>query len=262
MSTAIFEVRDIELDGLMSAASLLFTAGRRPDRAALRELASRDRSFAVSLEPDVPPGPDPSGRGDWVELVMHGLTFDLTGLAPREPAAMTATRHLFGLPHDFPTQEVEAITLVPGPHLAGGCQMLPVLRTHALLAARIAALPGVAAVTWHAARSLSAPDFFRAGVERWIEGGAFPGLGLAALAPSEGGGLQSEGLALFTGQELQLDPGLAEDRAEGARTALRLMHWLVENGAVEEAETLTGPSGELLHLEPTANRRLVKVWKT
>ncbi len=262
MSTAIFGVRDIGLDGMMAAASLLFIAGKRPNRAALRELSGRDRSFAVSLEPDLPPGPDPSGRGDWVELVMHGLTFDLTGLAPREPAAPPEARHLFGLPQNFAQGSVEAITLVPGPHLAGGAQMLPVLRTHALLAARLAALPGVAAVVWHAARSASAPDFFRTNIERWIEGGAFPGLGLAALSPAEEGGLRSEGLALFTGQELQLDRGLTEDRAEGARVALRLMHWLVENGALEEAETLTGPSGELLHLEPVANRRLVRVWKT
>lgn len=262
MRTASFGVQDIELDGLMSAASLLFNAGSRPDRSAVRDLAARDRQFAVSLEPDLPPGPDPSGRGDWIELVIHGLTFDLSGLAPRESAPVPEAAHLFGLGPEIRDARLEAVTLVPGPHLAGGRQMLPVLRSHALLTARLAALPQVVAVAWHAARCWCSPEFFRTNVLRWIEGGAFPGLGLAALAPTGEGGIASEGLALFTGQELELEPRLAEDRAEGARIAFRLMHWLVENGALAESETLTSPSGELLRLELSPNRRLIKVWKT
>ena len=261
MSTAIFEVQDIELDGVMSAASLLFAAGARPDRAALRKLATDDR-FAVSLEPHLPPGPDPSGRGDWVELVIHGLTFDLSGLAPRQAAPAPTVRHRFGLTPGFDQAGLEPIGLIPGPHLAGGRGMLPVLRAHALLAARLTRLPGVVAVAWHGAQALSEPAYFRTSVERWIEGGAFPGLGLAALMPTGDGGLISEGLSLFVGQELLLDARLTEDRQQGARTALRLMHWLVENGALDQVETLTGPSGDVLRLEPRDDRRLIKVWKT
>ncbi len=262
MSTATFEVQDIELDGLMSAASLLFNAGSRPDRAAVRALATEDGNFSVSLEPDLPPEPDPSGRGDWIELVIHGLTFDLSGLAPRGPAPPPEVRHMFGLPGEFAQRPLEAVTLEPGPHLAGGRQLLPVLRAHALLAARLAALPGVAAIAWHGARSASNPEFFRGAVLRWIDGGAFPGLGLAALVATPDGGLASEGLALFTGQELVLTAELAEDRAQGGRIALRLLHWLVENGTITSSETLTGPAGELLRLEPSADRRQIKVWKT
>jgi len=262
MGTAIFGVQDTELDGVMSAASLLFRAGSRPGRAELRELAARDAEFAVSLEPELPPITDPEGRTEWLELVMHGLTFDLAGLAPREDAFLPEAAHLFGLPRDLTRQALEAVTLVPGPHLAGGRMLLPVLRSHALLAARLTALPGVVAVAWHPARSWSAPDYFRTSVLRWLDGGAFPGLGLAALTPTAGGGLVSEGLSLFTGQELMLEPGLTGDRAAGARIALRLMHWLVENGALETEEILTGPSGEHLRLEPAKDRRLIKVWKT
>jgi hypothetical protein len=262
MSTAVTEGQDIELDGLMSAASLLFNAGMRPDRAAVRGLAARDREFAVSLEPELAPGPDPGGRGDWVELVIHGLTFDLAGLAPREPIPLPEAGHLFGLAPEIVGAPLEAVTLVPGPHLAGGRQLLPVLRSHAVLAAYLAALPGVAAVAWHAARAWSAPEFFRGNVLRWIAGGAFPALGLAALNATADGGIASEGLSLFTGQELELNARLAEDRAQGARIALRLMHWLVENGPLDRVEALTGPGGELLQLEPSPDRRLIKVWKT
>lgn len=260
MGTAILEVQDIELDGLMSAASLVFKSGTLPGREAVRTLAARDREFAVSLEPEL--SGDTDERGNWLELVINGLTFDLSGLAPGATGELPEMRHTFGLPPEIRDQDLQAITLVPGPHLAGGRRLLPVLRSHAMLTARLAQLPGVEAVAWHAARCWSAPDYFRTSVMRWIEGGAFPGLGLAALMPAEDGGIASEGLALFTGQELELQPELCVERAEAARIALRLMHWLVENGPLSAVETLTAPSGENLRLEPSPDRRIIKVWKT
>jgi hypothetical protein len=229
----------------------------------VRALAAGDPGFVVSFDPEEVARPGacaPAGR--WLEVLVNGLAFDLIGLAPREQAALPEAGHLFGLPGDFARQDLEAVTLVPGPSLAGGRNLRPTLRSHGLLAAQLAALPGVAAVAWHGARAWSAPSHFRTSVLRWIEGGAFPGLGLAALSASPDGGMVSEGLALFAGQEVLLTPSIAENRAAGARTALRVMHWLVENGAIDRHETLTGPGGELLHLEPSANQRLVKVWKT
>jgi len=126
--------------------------------------------------------------------------------------------------------------------------MFPVVRAQAELAARLCELPGIVAVNWHPARSLSDPRYFREAVLRWIGGGAFPGLGLAALAPTEDGGLKSEGLAHFIGQELYLDPTMCEPRSDAAKVALRLMHWLVEHGHLDEPVDLTGPSGEPLKL--------------
>ena len=135
--------------------------------------------------------------------------------------------------------------------------MLPLVRGIASLAAALSALPGVRAVGWHAARAWSAPDYFRGSVMRWVQGGAFPGLGLTALTFTSDGGLQSEGLALFTGQELRIAPELVGDRAAGARLALRLLHMLVEDGPVDACSWLSGLAGEPLALEPSTNRRLV-----
>ena len=94
-----------------------------------------------------------------------------------------------------------------------------------------------------------------------IEGGVFPGLGLAALVPTPDGGMHSQGLALFTGQELRLEPDLASDRATGAKIGLRLMHWLVEHGRLEAPERIPGPDGEPLRMEPSSNGRFVRVWR-
>jgi hypothetical protein len=243
-----------------SAASLLFAPGDRPGAEHVRALARLDTTFVISLEPPEDSTAQSGAAAQavrWLELLANGLTFDLEGLTPGESQPLPSRGYAYGLPAAFPQGPLEAISLRPGPHIAAGGRMLPVVRGTAWLAARLAALPNVRAVAWHPARTWSGPQHFRDSVGRWVEGGAFPGLGLTALAPTPEGGLQSEGLALFTGQELRLEPRLVSDRAAGARLALRLLHWLVETGRLEQQEALAGPSGESLLLMPSANGRFV-----
>lgn len=243
----------------------MFAPGERPLARAIAALAQSDSGFTVSLDGAGVGGPDGPGGGPgpdiWLELLASGLTFDLVGLAPGSAAPLPPHGHSYGLASQFEAMRVEAITLRLGPHLATGPTMLPVVRTLAWLAARLTALPGVRALAWHAARCWSAPEFFRDSVLRWIEGGAFPGLGLAALTPALDGGMQSEGLALFIGQELRLEPELTGDQAAAARIGLRLLHWLVENGRLTAPETLAGPDGQSLRLEPSPNGRFVRAWR-
>jgi hypothetical protein len=239
----------------MSASSLLFQPGMRPDSAAVRALAQGDGGFSISLDPDE----SQANEGAWLELLASGLTFDLRGLAPGPAAAAPPSRHVYGVGEPAEVGPLEAITLQPGPHLAGGRTMLPVVRCLAWLTARLAGLDGGRAVAWHPARCWSAPEAFRGGVQRWIEGGPFPAFALAALAPDADQALQSEGLALLVGQELRVAPLVTEDRAAQGRIALRAMHWLVENGPLRAPRQVTGPDGEKLALEPSANRRFVTV---
>lgn len=206
-----------------------------------------------------PPGDAPSGH--WLELLANGLTFDLVGLAPGTAAEPPPRGHGFGLPEGFEDARMEAVTLQPGPHLAAGGAMRPVVRSLAWLAAQLTGLPGVRAVAWHPARSWCAPSHYRDLVLRWTDGGVFPGLGLAAFVPVPDGGLQSQGLALFAGQELRLEPELAEDRTAAVKLGLRLMHWLVEHGPLEDSELLPAPDGVRLRLEPSDNGRFVRVWR-
>jgi len=237
----------------------LFAPGARPDARAIARLSKASTGFIVSLDPVA--GIATAGSGNWLELLANGLTFDLVGLAPGPAAAEPPHLHSIGLDARLRFDRSEAVTLNPGPHLASGAKMLPVVRSLAWLAAQLAALPGARAVAWHPAHAWSAPELFRASVLRWTEGGVFPGLGLAAFATMPDGGMQSQGLALFTGQELRLEPDLAEDRAAIAKIGLRLLHWLVENGRLEAAESIAGPEGQPLRLEPSANGRFVRVWK-
>ena len=259
--------RDIGEGDAGSAVSLLFAAGHRPAAAAIRELARKRDGFAVSFDPAAEQAGGESGPhgGDdgqqWLELLANGLTFDLVGLAPGECAPPPPLAHRFAIAETLDPAGLEAVTLRPGPHLAGGHAMIPVVRSLAWLAALLAQLEGVAAIAWHPARSWCGPGYFREGVLRWVEGGVFPGLGLAALAVTADGGMQSEGLALFIGQELRLEPELAADRAEGAKIAVRLLDFLVEGGPLTSPRRVTGPDGLALRLEPSANGRFVRVWR-
>jgi hypothetical protein len=150
-------------------------------------------------------------------------------------------------------EELEAVTLRPGPHLAAGSTMMPVVRMLAWLTANLAVLPGLRAVVWHPARCWSAPETFRTGVSRWIEGGPFPAFGLAALAEMPDDALQSEGLALFTGQELRIEPGLSLDRAAATSWLCGSFTGWSNPGELPNANWSTGPPAKKLSIEPSAN---------
>ncbi len=247
----------------MPAASLLFDPVERPQGSALAAHARAGAGFSITLDPAAVDSEAAAGghAGNWLELLANGLTFDLTGLAPGGAADTPPRGHSYGLPEGTDDYLLEAITLRPGPHLAGGATMLPVVRTLASLAAQLTVLPGARAVAWHPARSWCAADRFCDAVLRWLDGGAFPAFALAALSPTNDGGMQSEGMALFAGQELRLEPDVAEDRAAAAKIGVRLLHWLSEHGRLTGPERINGIEGVVLRLEPSANGRFVRVWK-
>ena len=240
------------------AASFLFSDGKRPSAEEIQLLAERDGWFAVSFVPERVTSEPPE---HWVELLAHGLTFDLAGLAPGPSLAPPPKGHLFGFKNEAALESLEALTLSAGPHLAGGRRSMPIIRSLAGLAARLADLPEVRAVCWPAGRIWCEPGHFRETVLAWLDGGAFPGLSLVALTMAPDGGMQSEGLALFTGQELRLEPHLMGDRAEGAKIALRLLHVLADHGPVIAPQMVKAPDGSLLRLVASPNGLFVRVWR-
>jgi hypothetical protein len=245
---------------LDNAVVLLFAAGKRPRASDVVRHSLKQGQFAVTFESEAD-GPDAgSGGRQWAELLANGLTFDLSGLAPGPAESAEGGAHFYGYDQQPDLTGCEALRLVPGPHLVSGGPMIPVIRCLAWLAAELATLDGLLGILWQPAHTVSAPAYFREGVTRWIGGGAFPGLGLTALVPQDDGSMISEGLALFTGQELVLDKAIAPDRAQAAKLAVRLLHWLVETGRIEQTQSLTGPSGETLMLEPDLQQGLVRVW--
>lgn len=233
---------------------LLFRAGQRPDAAAFREAVGEAGRLAIAhefVDGDATVG---------VELLRDGMTYDVAGLAPDEAVAMPAARHRYGFDGGDGAEPLEAIALQPGPHLSAGAHSIPVVRTMAGIAADLlAALPAAAAVVWPPSRSFIGPGFFAASVAAWLGGGAFPALGLTAFNDEPGGGMRSEGLAWFTGQELLIAPDLAKDRAAAARLAIRLVNQFVSQGRLGQSEVIVAPDGGRLALEPTRDGGTIRV---
>ncbi len=187
-------------------------------------------------------------------MLALGLTFDCTGLAPAAAAKAPPPGTLLGL--DIKPQG-EALALAPGPHLVEGRAMMPVVRALAGLGARLAGLPGLLAVSWLPARSWIEPAYFRKVVTDWLNGGAFPALGLTTLHRQNDGRMVSLGLRYFTGQELTLDAGEGRDAAEAARIAVRLINELVLSGPLRQRIDLPGPAGVRLIAEPRPDGAMV-----
>ena len=124
-----------------TALTLLFAPGTRPDAKALLHLTEKPvemTKFAISHYPEVEEG--------WLELISMGLTFDVSGLMPFEPVPALMAEHMFGLENIALQANLEALRIVPGPHLSGGRMLRPIIRVLNGLGAELARLPGVRAV--------------------------------------------------------------------------------------------------------------------
>ncbi len=237
---------------------LLFGSGDRPDRAAVSAAIQELPRAAITHDPSAHDGArhpadraSPSrGGGEWLELLLDGLTFDLLGLAPGPDLRAPEIAYRFDVdPADF--ADSETVGLFPGPHIASGISSLPIMRTLLGLGAGLVDnLGGVQAICWTPARTAIAPDFFVRTVRSWLEGGAFPALGIVGFAFDEQGALRSEGLGFLTDCELSIDPPLATDRTAATQLAVRLVHQLVGTDLPSEPREFETEQGEVLVLVP------------
>lgn len=203
-------------------------------------------------------GPDDRVTG--CEVLRDGMTFDLSGLAPGQAAAIGPLLHRYGFDSLAADLEFEAVALQPGPHLAAGAHSIPVVRSMMAIAADLQPhLPDMRALSWPPAASLVGPGFFSSSIGAWQRGGPFPALGLTALVEDPDGGMSSQGLSWFTGQEVRLAPELAKDRVAAAMLGMRLINQLVFQGKLAVNEAIIGPDGGRLALEPTRDGRTVRV---
>ncbi|HCF25371.1 MAG TPA: hypothetical protein DER67_07610 [Novosphingobium sp.] len=159
--------------------------------------------------------------------------------------------------HEIPAGET--ITLQPSPHLAEGRGMLPIVRVLAGLGTGLATLPGLLAVNWIPARCWMTPKYFCGVIETWLEGGAFPSLGLTSLQRENDGAIVSAGLDYLIGQELRFEPDRRLVPAAAARVAARLTNELVGTGPLQREIEFAGPDGEALKAEPVRQGRQIRL---
>lgn len=237
---------------------IVFPETRRPDRRAIFDAVARSEQFLVSHDPGEPMERD-GNTGAWLELLMDGLTFDCMGLQPGPPMQRAEPRHVFQIGNrNFAA--CEAIALTPGPHLAGAENTVPVVRTIVSLAFQLCEhLEDAIAVQWEPSACLIGNNYFKEVSERWLEGGPFPALGLSGIAVAENGLLRSDGLAFFTGQELELTEQLSADRVSASQLMVRLIDRLVMWGRVQETSEVAGGDGGPLLLTPSVDGKTVSV---
>lgn len=252
--------RDAHLDTLQadSGLCLLFAAGTRPS------VEDVERLFAEAGQRIGKVARISSRRGmaeGWLELLASGLTFDLTGLIPGAAMPRPRARHFFGLAPQVAEGEFEAISLLPGPHIAGGEAMLPVIRIMAEVASALADGFACKVVCWQPAGCWMDSGYFARIAEGWSDGGAFPALGLTGIERTQDGGVESDGLAFFIGQELRVEARRGEGAADTVKLAVRVIDHLVRHGPLAAREELTGPDGEALLAEPSADGRFVRLWR-
>ncbi|WP_132385788.1 hypothetical protein [Novosphingobium sp. PhB165] len=239
----------------VTGVSLLFSAGKRPSVEDIeRLLGGGDGSAPAARITHKPPR-----EQGWLELLSSGLTFDLSGLAPANPASGAEIRHAYGFDAVPEMGALEAVEIVPGGHIAGGSTMLPVVRTLAGLAADLALQLPVSAVAWHSAGTVMAPGYYARMVMNWLGGGAFPVLGLTALVPAEDGSIASQGLAAFSGQEFQLEAAEGERRADTVKLAIRVVDHIVRHGPLTTPGPIDGAPG--LFAEPSQVGKVVWIWR-
>ena len=256
---------------------MLFAPGTRPARPAIVAFTARQQSVSLSHDPiaGVPaplaamhgahPPPDAAAgtqasEGVWLELLREGLTFDLHGLAPGRGGGIPPIAHRFDYPAAASPADCEALTIVPGPHLAGGERSMPVLRGMFGLARDLTQhFVTIEALVWGPSRAVIGRRFFESVITAWLEGGAFPALGLTAFEEAPDGALQSVGLAHWIGQELRIEPPLSGDKIAATRLAVRLVNQLVIVGGLETSERIVGPDGARLVMQPSRGGDFVGV---
>jgi hypothetical protein len=257
---------------------LLFASGKRPTRAAILAFVSRQHAVSLSHDPAADaaagslvaqgePVPAAGSGADaqdeaWVELLREGLTFDLRGLADGASRPVPDIAHRFDFSSAAAMAELEALSISPGRHLAGGERSMPVLKGILGLARDLTQhFEDLQAVYWQPSGSAIGRRFFESVITAWLEGGAFPALGLTAFDEVADGALQSVGLAFWIGQELRIEPPLTADKVAATRLGVRLVNQLVIVGGLDESERIIAPDGTRLVMRPSRNRNFIRVWR-
>ncbi|MEP3051258.1 MAG: hypothetical protein ABJP48_09160 [Erythrobacter sp.] len=257
---------------------LLFAKGKRPDGAAIKEFVagqsglilshgparSTPMHLVVDEEAQEAPSNVKSRSTDfvWAELLRDGLTYDLEGIAPGPACDFAETEFRFDLDRAPSASMYESLRLLPGQHLIGGANTIPIMRGMVGLARDITHhFEHVEVVIWPPAKCAIGRRFFESASTAWLEGGAFPALGLTAFKQTVDGALQSVGLDFWVGQELRLEPPLAADKVSATRLGVRLVNHLVLAGKVEESERIVAPDGTRLVMRPSENQKFVRVWR-
>lgn len=225
---------------------LLFARGSRPSGSAIHSALTSSGLGHVSHDPSSAKAP--IHQHGWLEILIDGLTFDVSGLEPGPGLSLVPPRHHLG-PVDL--DSTEAIGIAPGPHLSAAANALPVVRTLLRLGAHLLARSdGPMGAFWLPSGTLSHDKVFADVIASWMSGGPFPAPALTGIAALANGGIASEGLSFFIGKEMRLHPALCADRVAARRLMVRLIDRVVERWPNFPPQTLDLDDGGAVRIDP------------
>jgi len=141
------------------------------------------------------------------------------------------------------------------------CEMVDLVKELSRFALDLASIEGCIAVGWVPAGSGMDAAYFRTVVGQWLDGGAFPALGLTVLEQTSDGDLQSRGLAILTGQEICVTTSDGLDDVDRAKVAIRMIDHIVRNGAITGAEMLEVDGFGQFWAQPDENKQKINIRK-
>ncbi|MBL0924348.1 MAG: hypothetical protein IBJ12_07765 [Sphingomonadaceae bacterium] len=195
------------------------------------------------------------GNRHSVDIVYCGVTFRL---------ALDSTRpDLSGLKKIFCNLDSSSVGSVLGislgDHVAGGERVPAIVQGLLGVGQRLGKLLGATGAIWHPADILSGFPYFSEAVADYLGGGGFPALALVNFKGGKDGSIVTHGLALLSGQELEICPA-EMGQSEVMRRVVRVVHDIATNGPVQNPVELAGiEAGEIIHLEPLRESGLLKM---
>lgn len=253
--TGLAEDRRRAADDLL----ILFPHGQRPTANQVRarcEAADFVDSwgpalFGASMRKDI-------AAPDGLSLQRAGLGFDFLGLAPGAAVPVPEMGADAMAQASILPSRSEASVLRLGPHIAAGTGNLTILREWFGLALSLTRSFGGSALCWAPGAVLLGPERFGEYLDAWDARSDVPVALLASFRRTLDGAVQSHGLGFFTGQEFRIEPQLV--RGDEDALARLLFRHLFYAGHQDETGQLAAPDGVALRLEPSENRRYVRVW--
>lgn len=214
---------------------------------ALRSFLDSDSGFSVANRG--------FGTSPVAEIIYQGVSFMLS-LAPHDRDIAHAKPIFCNLD---PALVRCAIDIRLGENVAGGERVPAIIQALLDIAQKLGSTLKAQAVLWHPANIVSGFGYFSQAVADYLASGAFPVLALVNFKADEDGVINSSGLSLLSGQELQVSPSALSPH-EMMQRVVRVVHDIAVNGPVRAPVKLNGiEAGEIVELEPLPAHGLLRM---